>query len=673
MTSMFFSSLGGWVAGKVSSVSRSLLPALSAVALAVAPLFAHGQSTASSPQQLASLDPVVVTASRYEEPRSSASVVVDVIGRDVIEASGASNITEFLDLIPGVTVSRSYGRLGVDATVDIGYLGESGAMGSLVLIDGQRINPFDSGGIRFAQVPISSIDRIEVRKASGGVLYGDRAQGGVINIITRSDDVKDVNLSFGSFGYRKADAYLGFKSGVLSGSVSGFAAETDGYRRNSSAEQNSGRINLGMQTSAGLFSFVARSYNERANLPSYLTLGQFRADPRQIGAFPGRAERSGDSVGLKFEQNGSEQRGFVIDLFSQVTKGKSSDGFGSTDIQNRRTSLLPEYRFLWDKTRLTVGADLLQVEANTDGSKQIAQESQSVFAQASHVLNSGVTLDLGMRRQEVRNEFQGTVGGQVTRASDGKNAFSAGLRVPLSTSVLLRAGAATGYRFPNADELYFWAWGPYRLLGVNPSIRPMVSQETYLEVSQRTQTHNLSAHLRRIRTQDEIGLATNCALPAGGSADCNANLYDTNRVVLSLSAAQRFWFGLRTTASIDLVDAEIASGANDGRRIPLTPRSVFRLSADQKIADWTLIGVAHMRGDMIAAADPQNAQARIPGRTLVDVGLRSRQWSGFSMAAWVRNLTNKSYFDYAAWDGWATLGVYPADGRSFELTAKYQF
>lgn len=90
-------------------------------------------------------------------------------------------MAEFLDGVSGVSLARLYGRAGVDASLDIGYMGEAGSQNVLVLVDGQRLNSLDSSGIRFAQLPMSSIERIEIRKANGGALYGDRAQGGVID------------------------------------------------------------------------------------------------------------------------------------------------------------------------------------------------------------------------------------------------------------------------------------------------------------------------------------------------------------------------------------------------------------------------------------------------------------------------------------------------------------
>ena len=183
-------------------MSFRYLPAISALALGVSTAFARGGPIATAQElQIASLEPVVVTASRYEEPLRDAGVLISVIERHQLRESGASNVIDVLDRVPGISIRRLYGQIGADASLDIGFLVESGAKNVLVLIDGLRINNIDDESVRFTQLPLSAIERIEVRGAGAGVLYGDRAMGGVINIITRQDTANEISFAGGSFGY----------------------------------------------------------------------------------------------------------------------------------------------------------------------------------------------------------------------------------------------------------------------------------------------------------------------------------------------------------------------------------------------------------------------------------------------------------------------------------------
>jgi outer membrane receptor protein involved in Fe transport len=55
----------------------------------------------------------------------------------------------------------------------------------------------------------------------------------------------------------------------------------------------------------------------------------------------------------------------------------------------------------------------------------------------------------------------------------------------------------------------------------------------------------------------------------------------------------------------------------------------------------------------------------IPSRNLIDLGAKKQLSKTISMSAWIRNLTNKNYYDYASGNG-----IYPADPRGFYLNIK---
>ena len=640
---------------KNSLRAHAFAPALSVLSFAVA---------ASLHAQTIELDPVVVSATRFPQSISEASVIVDVISRQEIEQSGASNITEFLDAISGMTVSRLYGRAGVDVSVDIGYLGEAGSQNVLILIDGQRINSIDSSRSQFAQLPLSSIKHIEIRKANGGVLFGDRAQGGVINIITRTDTSKAVELSYGSFGYAKQDAYIGFDAADVRGSVSLMNAKSDGYRAHSESEQRSAQLRLNTGLGSGSAAFFVRGFEENTQLPSYMTKSQFDNNPRQVGATPASSERTGFSSGLRYDRMFNGNDSVSMDAFYQESEDK-----GYYSIQNTRYSFTPEYKTTILGGRIIVGAEFFNAEANTDNDKQVGQKSQAIFGQLTHPFNEFTDWDVGLRLQKVESEFKAAIGESATSLNSHKTGVSLGMLTKFSENSSLRLGALTGFRFPNADELYSFGSGPpFALLAINPTIKPMTTREYFLQYEQRHKDFGFAAHYRYIDSTDEIAFQNDCGTVGGVPASCNANLYDTKRSILSLTADWKITSVSVLKGSVDFVDAQIASGANEGNRIPLTPRQVIRVTYEQKINGYTLSASAHHRTNMIQAGDQVAANAPIPQRTVVDLGMRTQFSRDVSGSVWVRNAFNKSYYDYAAFDG-----IYPADGRGIFVNLKVGF
>ena len=72
--------------------------------------------------------------------------------------------------------------------MDIRGFGETGPLNTLVLVDGRRVNEIDLSGVDWTQIPLDQVERIEIVRGSGSVLYGDNAVGGVINIITKKPE-----------------------------------------------------------------------------------------------------------------------------------------------------------------------------------------------------------------------------------------------------------------------------------------------------------------------------------------------------------------------------------------------------------------------------------------------------------------------------------------------------
>jgi iron complex outermembrane receptor protein len=127
---------------------------------------------------------VIVTATRFADtdPRIPANISV-ITKRDIAEMPSAT-LPDILKARAGIDVRSVSGSLGIDATADLRGFGDTAASNTLILVDGQRINPIDMGSISWSAIPLAGVQRIEIIRGSGTILYGDRASGGVINIIT---------------------------------------------------------------------------------------------------------------------------------------------------------------------------------------------------------------------------------------------------------------------------------------------------------------------------------------------------------------------------------------------------------------------------------------------------------------------------------------------------------
>ena len=198
---------------------------------------------------------IVVTPTRFEGSSFRTPGNLFVITQQDIERTPASSVPDLLEGAAGTMVAPLYGSLGIDSSVTVRGAGSGGTATSntLVLLNGQRVNPIDSGSIDWSLIPLTSIERIEVMPGSGTVLYGDRSTGGVINIITKKAvEARHATAGVGSDGLRELSLQTGGETGSMDASLYVQYGASDGWRDNSNQERYSlgGRVNSSPTSSA---------------------------------------------------------------------------------------------------------------------------------------------------------------------------------------------------------------------------------------------------------------------------------------------------------------------------------------------------------------------------------------------------------------------------------------
>ena len=162
---------------------------LSVTTLALAAAFPVLAQTQTTPV----LTEVVVTATRFAEPAASLPFGVSVITAEEIQASGVTSINEAVMKLLGVP-----GRLdlsgGNNYSLDLRGFGATADSNQIVVVDGLRLNEADLSTAGLSSISIDSVERIEVLRGTGSVLYGEGATGGVIVVTTKAGlGVKRVN------------------------------------------------------------------------------------------------------------------------------------------------------------------------------------------------------------------------------------------------------------------------------------------------------------------------------------------------------------------------------------------------------------------------------------------------------------------------------------------------
>ena len=200
-----------------------------AVLLAIAFPSARAADAEAPAADIIRLDAVVVTATRVESTVMESPVSISLVDRSEIEERPTESIAELLRGLPGVMVADNT----LPGMQRMRIRGED-ARRSLVLIDGQEISDHSTYGPPLLIDP-SFIERIEVVRGPHSTLYGSRAEGGVVNIITRRGDAAAPRGSVvvahagATGGYRASVAASGRRAGL--DWRLGLARTRDGDRR----------------------------------------------------------------------------------------------------------------------------------------------------------------------------------------------------------------------------------------------------------------------------------------------------------------------------------------------------------------------------------------------------------------------------------------------------------
>ncbi len=187
-------------------------------------------------EDLLSTELVTIT-SRQAQTVDEVPNIITIITQDEIRQSGARTLGEALSLAPGIHL-RHASPFNAGETVHAeGFVMRGTVLGGskhiLFLLDGQRLNDSQSGGITntLGVIPLHNVKRVELIRGLGSARYGTSAFTGVVNIITKKgDDLRggEITTSVHSHEGFSHSLLIGDKKGDWTASFHGFYSNDDG-------------------------------------------------------------------------------------------------------------------------------------------------------------------------------------------------------------------------------------------------------------------------------------------------------------------------------------------------------------------------------------------------------------------------------------------------------------
>lgn len=432
--------------------SRGFAPALSALSLA---MFAGAQA------QSLEINPVVITATRVEQPLSQALTSVSVITRQDIDKSQAPSLAELLQGEAGF----EFGRNGGPGTTTSFFLRGQNSINVVIMVDGVRSQVDSIGALQVLDVPLSQIERIEVLRGNASALYGDAAIGGVISITTRSGKGEPAAYGAVSYGSRQSSEVMAGHSGksedyrwdvhVGRKQTGGFSAINTAQKPGANPDRDayeaefwSARIDrqLGADTTLGLRVQGGRSVADTDNAwaMSPLDKHQFKKDNQVVGL--------------------SWRQAFTSDWFSNLELSTSELTYQDFENGQRLSSYgLFEGRqngVRWFNTwnaapeaTVNFGVDksLDKFKVDQGAAYAMDRDATGYFAGLTQKW-SPLTLQLNVRHDDIKMSQQEP--GSANQKNDASaNTGLLGLGYALTPQWSVSASVSNGFRAPTASEV----------------------------------------------------------------------------------------------------------------------------------------------------------------------------------------------------------------------------
>lgn len=444
-----------------------------------------------------SLGELIVSAVRGPTEVGEVPVNVTVVTREQLRLSAAQTLEDVLQEIPGLNFRFPF-QAGVAhpswQAVTIRGLGGTAASRTLVLVDGVPLNDPYFGWVRWSQIPVEVIERIEIVRGGSTVSWGGQSLAGVVHIITRSPRAGAFSASVQGGGQStfRGDAMAAFGGDRVRGYVAGEFFDADGYTLTeesqrgdvdipSASDHTAIRGKIEIDASDRLRIYAQGSYfDQNKENATPLRNNTTKAGFGQIGA-----RLVGDD-GSTVSLNAFYQEQTYVNSFSSVDATRDSEvpsisqdvlssGFGAN--------------LVWDKPagdhNVTLGADVLRASGTadeeflfSDGAFERARATggdqvlAGFFAQDRVRISDRVQLNGGLRLDVWRNTdgfrlITEIADGEVTTDSlfagrtETRLSHNVGFIVDASETVAVRGSFYSGLRVPTLNELY----KPFRAAG----------------------------------------------------------------------------------------------------------------------------------------------------------------------------------------------------------------
>lgn len=614
------------------------------------------------------VETVVVTGTRFAYEAAFLPFGVSVVTGADIRRSGVTTVNEALVKLLGVAARQDL-QGGGEYALDLRGFGSTAASNQVVVVDGVRYSEGDTGSTRLSGIPIDAVERIEVLRGSGTVLYGEGAAGGVIIVTTKPGQGSgrrnggQLYLGAGSHATREARASGTLVAGDLSFDIAANKRRSDGHRRNFDSDVEGAALTAQWSGDDVRLALQHAQDDLRSGLPGDLSAAQYAANPWQASTPNDRGSLRSRRQSLTAEATiGGWEWALDLGTRTKVSRSVYTTGPYDYDIDAETAGLRARRGFALGPGRhsLIVGVDHARWGRTVLGTfgSTATQRNQALYLRDEWALPQGLRLSAGLRREAIAKSGSAS----AARIDDRLTGWELGAVVPWSDAGQAYARAGNSYRLANADE--------YGYTPPATTLRPQTSRDLELGVRLRHAGGRVEARVYRSAMRDEIGFDPAATGPFGPGG-ANVNFDPTRRTGLEAEATQRLGARLEWRGAAGWRHSQFSAGPYAGKDVPLAPRLTATTTlqwqpAERQQIAGTLVHASRRHPDFANACD-------LPSATTLDLRY-AYTVRDVELSLTVANATDRRFYTQAfACSGGQTSAIYPEPGRTVTAAARLRF
>ena len=585
-------------------------------------LFASSVNAVIGPIKI-TLNPTEVSSNYFNESDTLAPFSSEIYTEEDIKNSKSSDIYDFLTQNTSLSLAPSSGNRFSQKISARGYGLTVGSHNIIVTLNGRRLNNIDTSGPELNTININDVEKIEITKGTGSVIYGDSAMAGAIHVFTKDDAETKISSSVGNYGLTQTSASVGINQEKIGVNISMDTLSHSGYHvagpngNKDKGEQIKSNIGVSYLTDGETeYKFDYDESSSENRYPNYLNLYQFNARPNTNGTEKDYTFREIDSSTFTLKVTRPLTENFTLSRSQSLTNKNSQNTYwysspGKSSLLNYdyKTS---DYVLNFKNKNLKIVSGLTFFEGlrETPNDNITTKNNSGIFSQLQYNNNDNI-YTIGARKETI--DYLYNPDADANRIQSGKhklNAFDIGFNSRINLNTTLFSNYNQAFQAPLIDRFFKSAY-PNDGQIFSGFVNPAKSKTINIGLNHLTKKTKTKATLFSSNLTDEMYYFKNT-----GDTSKNTNIDKSSKYGLEFQ--NRFVINPKWSTNINYaytiakIDEEVEQHTSyNGNTNPMTSKNNITASVSYSFNDNADITITQKyRSSAFAEEDYSNSDSQ---------------------------------------------------------------